>query len=99
MRRFFILCAGLAACAALAACQTTKAVPPMAAPVACPPSLTAPLEAQPPVPPAAYFELADSPEARAGGDVFLAYVEQLARWGRTAQARAHTAKTYCEALK
>jgi hypothetical protein len=92
MRHIFLLCAGLA----IAACQTTQTAPPVAPP-ACPPSLTQALEAQPTVPDGADFDLADTPEARTAGDIYLAYVETLARWGRDGWARAAISKTHCEA--
>jgi hypothetical protein len=88
--KIFILCAGLT----LSACQTTQPTPP--APVACPPSLTQPLQDQPKRPAEADLILADSDEARAGGNAFLTYFEGLARWGRDGWARAENAKAFCE---
>jgi hypothetical protein len=58
--------------------------------------LTQAIQQQPTVPEGADFDLADTPEARAGGYIYLAYVETLARWGRDGWARAATSKTYCE---
>jgi hypothetical protein len=98
MRSIFILCAGLAAFAALAACQTTQTAPPVA-PLACPPSLTQGIEAQPTVPDGADFDLADTPEARTSGEIYLAYVETLARWGRDGWSRAGSAKAFCESAR
>jgi hypothetical protein len=85
------------ACLALAACQTTKAV--VIAPVGCPPSLTQLVLPQPLLPDGAYPPRpVTQPDAEAL-DAFLAHVASVAAWGRANQARATTAKTFCEGLK
>ena len=90
--RLFILCAGLV----LAACQTVPVAPPVAR-VACPPSLVQVVQPQPTVPDnAGAMEFKDTPESLAGAALYLAYVDELALWGRSMMARAVTAKTHCE---
>jgi hypothetical protein len=84
-------------CLALAGCQTTKAV--VVAPAGCPPSLTQTVSQQPLLPDGAYPPRpVTQPDAEAL-DAFLAHVANVAAWGRANQARATTAKTFCEGLK
>jgi hypothetical protein len=89
--------AAIAAILGVCACQTTQVAP--SAHVACPPSLTAPMAAQPSVPSDADVDLKDTPEARQSANLYLSYVSDLAAWGRDGWSRASTAKTFCEARK
>lgn len=89
--RIMILCAGLV----LAGCQTTQTLPAVA-PLACPPILVQPIEAQPSVPDAAgTMEWVQTETSLAGADAYLAYVEQLARWGRDGWSRAVAGRVHC----
>jgi hypothetical protein len=81
----------------ISACATTPS--PTPAPVACPPSLTAPIAPQPSVPAAADVDIKDTDEARQKADIYLTYVSDLAAWGREGWARATNAKNHCERAK